>query len=130
MDELSLYPSVYIINWLKIQIKMSRESYRQKIWENINSKFYEQNLNFVVAHWYLRILLDLTKKKKKLILIVYLLLQQVWMLNYFLESVKCLLRQVSKYLQLSLTQYKDGLYWKKYNPSHLILDIILSFDKV
>lgn len=49
VEALSLDPSIYGIN--RKSIKKSREDYRQKISENIISKFHEKNLNYVVIHW-------------------------------------------------------------------------------
>lgn len=60
VEALSLDPSVYVIN--RTSIKNSRENYRQKISENINSKFHEKNLNYVVIHWDSKILPALTGK--------------------------------------------------------------------
>ncbi|XP_050526437.1 uncharacterized protein LOC126897076 [Daktulosphaira vitifoliae] len=62
LNALSLDPSIYVLN--RSSIKRSREHYRQKIAENISSKFHEQNLNFVVIHWDSKMLPDLTGKKK------------------------------------------------------------------
>jgi len=54
MDALSLDLSNYIIN--QSSSKRSRKNYRQKISENINSKFSEQNVDFIVVHWDSKIL--------------------------------------------------------------------------
>jgi hypothetical protein len=61
LDALSLDPSIYVIN--RSSIKRSRENYRKNITENINSKFQEHNLNFVVVHWDSKILRALIGKK-------------------------------------------------------------------
>lgn len=60
VDALLLDPSIYVIN--RSSIKRSRENYRQEISENVNSKFHEQNLNFVNVHWDSKILPALTGK--------------------------------------------------------------------